>query len=134
EYSISIDDRLVLDDIRVPPLILQPFVENAIWHGIKNKPEPINGELKIEINWLSDHQIEYIIEDNGVGREQAKAIQKESAIDKKSWGVSLTKDRIDYLQNGKGASLQFVDLYDANQRPRGTKVIVHLPTVRKNNN
>ena len=130
EYSISIDSQLDTQNIFVPPLLLQPFVENAIWHGIKNKPEPKNGELNIEINKLSDETIEYIIQDNGVGRKKATEIQKASVIDQKSWGVSLTKERIQHLKKGNLAHLKFTDLYDEDHQARGTKVSILLPITK----
>ncbi len=131
EYSISVDNQLSSKMIMVPPLILQPFVENAIWHGIKNKPEPKRGELKIEVNKLSEYSIECIVEDNGVGREKARAIQGESVIDQKSWGMSLTKERIRYLEKGDGAGIELIDLYDENAQASGTKVKITLPITMK---
>lgn len=127
EYSISVDNQLDSSIIMVPPMLLQPFVENAIWHGIKNKPEPRKGELKIKINKLSEHVLECIIEDNGVGRKKAMTIQKDSVMDQKSWGVTLTKERISYLEKGNKASLEWVDLYDNKGEARGTRVNILLP-------
>ncbi len=127
EYSISIDRNLNSDTIMVPPLILQPFIENAIWHGIKNKPEPKRGELKIEVNKISDRVIECIIEDNGVGRAKARELQKASVVDQKSWGTTLTQERIKFLDKDKDASLEIIDLVDSNNEARGTRVKIILP-------
>lgn len=131
EYIISIDPQLNAELIMVPPLILQPFIENAIWHGIKNKPEPKNGKLKVEVNKLTNNKIEFLIEDNGVGRFKAGEIQKASVVKQKSWGTKLTKERIRYLENAIDASLEFIDLFDKNNEARGTTIRIILPIQTK---
>ncbi len=127
EYVISIDNILNPNIIIVPPMILQPFVENAIWHGIKNKEEPKQGFLKIEINRKNKSTIEYIIEDNGVGRIKAKDIRQQSIINQESWGTTITRQRIEMITKIKDSSLEIIDLYDTNNNPKGTRVIVLLP-------
>lgn len=131
EYFLTIDSQLDMNNVLVPPLLLQPVVENAIWHGIMNKAEPKKGELKIEVNKLSDERIQFVVEDNGVGREKAKAIQKESIIDQKSWGMTLTRERILLLEKNNNAQLKFIDLLDDLNRPRGTMVKIQLPLTYK---
>lgn len=131
KYTISIDHQINPESIIVPAMIFQPFVENAIWHGIKNKEEPRRGIVKIEINKISEKQIECIIEDNGVGRVRAIEIQKTSVLRNKSWGTTITEQRISSLKELKNADLKIIDLYDENQEPKGTKVILSLPIIQK---
>ncbi|MEO0778630.1 MAG: histidine kinase, partial [Bacteroidota bacterium] len=127
EYLLSVDPGLDTAAIRIPPLILQPFVENAIWHGIKNKPVPQRGLLQIEIKRRGKESIELVVEDNGVGRARAREIQSQSVIKQKSWGTTLTQERIAHLKKGLDARLTIEDLTDAKGQAAGTKVSIQLP-------
>jgi len=124
---IAVDPQIKTDHILIPPLILQPFVENAIWHGIKNKSNPKEGILNIKINRLTVNMMECIVEDNGVGRQKSKEFQAASVVDQKSWGTTLTNERIWYLNKDKKAELEIIDLYDAEGNPSGTRVKIILP-------
>lgn len=89
-YTITIDNKLPAGNIQIPSLLLQPLVENAINHGLFHKKEP--GWLKIDFTQGNSHtQLICTIEDNGVGREQAKRIKQESAVRKESFGTKLTE-------------------------------------------
>lgn len=88
-YSITVDNKLPAVNIQIPSLLLQPLVENAINHGLFHKKEA--GWLKIGFEQGSNHtELICTIEDNGVGREQAKFIKQESAVRKESFGTKLT--------------------------------------------
>jgi ligand-binding sensor domain-containing protein len=123
KFSASIDaeSSLLEENYKVPPLIIQPFVENAILHGLRNKPGN-EGLLDITVKHVNDH-IQYIIEDNGVGR-QAGALNGYSK-QKKSYGVEMSLDRIKLFNEQENASVTITDLYD-NNRPAGTRVKVDL--------
>ncbi len=124
EYQIDIEKDLSKSTIQVPPLIIQPYVENAIWHGLGHKPD--GGQIKISIT--KKEQILHIeVLDNGIGREKAKEY-KTKRYDSKSMGSSLSQNRIDLLNQIPGNDTQVVieDLYDDNQMPMGTKVTVML--------
>lgn len=103
----SIDDELLNHDYKVPALIIQPFVENAILHGLKNR-EDNNGLLQIEIKRNAD-KIEYRIIDNGIGRKAAGMIaqNKES-----SYGMQMSYDRIKLFNKEEKSSVQIIDLYN----------------------
>ena len=90
--------------IDIPPLILQPFVENAIWHGIVPKKTPGTIIIAIRLDGNSDRLI-CTIEDNGVGRAKAKEIQKQSFRKYKSYGTKLVSSRIEVL-NELGYDIQ----------------------------
>ena len=116
----SIDDDLLNNDYRVPALIIQPFVENAILHGLRNR-EDNNGILQIEIK-KDENSIKYSIRDNGIGRKAAGLIaqNKES-----SYGMQMSYDRIKLFNKEEKASVQVVDLYKDNISA-GTEVKVLL--------
>ena len=118
--NISTDDELLSNDYKVPPLIIQPFVENAILHGLKNR-EDDEGLLKIDIKKTGD-KIEYTITDNGIGRKAAGLIaqNKES-----SYGMQMSYDRIKLFNKEEKPSVQINDLY-INNIPTGTEVKVSL--------
>jgi two-component sensor histidine kinase len=124
----DISPALDLDAYLVPPLILQPFVENAVWHGILNKPNRATGMLCISIQG-DDNMLHCIIEDDGVGRKKAKALRKDSLLEWQSWGMQITNERIEALQKIKDSKLEIVDLYDDHGIGTGTKVIISLPKI-----
>ena len=121
-FSFNIEEDLDLKHILVPPLIIQPFVENAIWHGLlHNKKESI---LNIDIQSI-EGSLHIIIDDNGIGREKSKLLQKSSIKKtKKNLGVSLSKKRISML--GKNANVEIIDKYE-NNHPAGTTVHIVIP-------
>ncbi|MEP7256303.1 MAG: two-component regulator propeller domain-containing protein [Ferruginibacter sp.] len=120
---LYIDDELLNSDYKVPPLIIQPFVENAILHGLKNK-DGNDGLLEIEIKKLGE-KIEYSIKDNGIGRAASRQIaqNKES-----SYGMQLSYDRIRLFNREEEASVKFIDLF-VNDKAAGTLIKVELKII-----
>lgn len=118
--KINIDHELLNSDYKVPPLIIQPFVENAILHGLKNKTGN-EGLLDISIK-KENNLIQYIIQDNGIGREAAKLIRQHKEA---SYGMDMSVERIKLFNQQTTASVEIIDLYDHN-KPTGTKIIAHL--------
>ena len=118
-YEIEVDENIDQENTLIPPLILQPFVENSIWHGIAKK----DGEGKIWIHIQKEgNMIICIVRDNGVGINES-AINKTGYSEKKSLGMKITRARIDIInriKNSKGA----VTMYTTED---GTKVQVTLP-------
>ncbi|MEO6870190.1 MAG: histidine kinase, partial [Ginsengibacter sp.] len=118
--TINADDELLEDDYKVPPLIVQPFVENSILHGLRYRNDN-NGRLSISVNKRTNY-IQYIIEDNGVGRNtNNKHIQK----DKTSYGITMSNERVRLFNNEENASVKIIDLFEAGN-PSGTRVEVLL--------
>ncbi len=126
KYSINVDPAIEVDYIEVPPLIIQPYVENSIWHGLMNKKQ--NDGL-LTINLTQDQSYLIIsVEDNGVGREAAAKLKSKDVRNQKSFGMNITKDRLKYINfnfNEK-TDLQVIDLKNNDQNPIGTKVIVKI--------
>ncbi len=126
-YSIDVAPNVSTDSIEVPPLIIQPYIENAIWHGLLHKTE--GGHLAIHISLPSPGMLQCVIEDNGVGREKAAELKSKSATTKKSLGMELTENRLLLLNKYASvhSSVEIVDLKDERQFPRGTRVILNIP-------
>lgn len=125
-YEIKTTDDVFAEEIRVPPLILQPFVENAIWHGLLHKQG--DGLLSINLN-IEDNTLQCIIEDNGIGRKASQQMKSSVVPNKKSLGLKLTRERIDLLQEpgSKKSGVEIVDLENEKGEPAGTRIIISLP-------
>ncbi len=128
QYTIHVDDELDADEIKIPNLMIQPFVENAIWHGLMHK----EGNRKIDICFklLGDESIIVEISDNGIGRKRAAEIKKLRSIDviHHSKGMQLIKDKIEVLkqQFKSGVSIRIEDIEKSGD-VCGTKVVMKLP-------
>jgi ligand-binding sensor domain-containing protein len=125
DYELIIDEEIDQEFMEIPPMILQPFVENAILHGLIHSPGP--GHIRIELR-LMDNYIFCTIEDNGIGREKAMQIKEESGIVRKSRGMLITRERLEILnkQNTEKFAVKVVDLKDGEGRPAGTRVEINI--------
>ena len=122
EYTITIDENINNDFTVIPPMITQPFIENALEHGQLHTIDGgfINVIFKKELDMLSIH-----IEDNGIGRKGAKSNKKSKAH--KSMAMEITKDRINNI-NKKYKTSGTLDIEDFNKSlETGTKVLILLP-------
>ena len=126
EYKIITEDDLDTTGIKVPPLIMQPYVENAIWHGLMHKKE--SGNLEIEL-YTKDELLFCRIADDGIGRKKAAELKSKSALSYKSMGMNITADRIAMLQQQGQLGTQIVinDLTLADGSAGGTEVIIKIP-------
>ncbi len=126
DYGLQVNDCLDITTILVPPLILQPYVENAIWHGLLTKEG--RGELRVAVTQGIKDNIVYIIEDNGVGRTANGNGTTSSENKRVSYGMQLTHQRIIMSEaNGEPGNILVEDLRDDNNRASGTRVTIHLP-------
>lgn len=123
DYEIQVSEDLITENEHVPPLILQPFVENSIWHGFPQKA----GEKKLKIDVYTREDILFCeIIDNGVGRKNSE-ILKNARKSSNSKGVSITKKRLDILNKGLvDDSLIFEDLVETDGKASGTKVTLKI--------
>lgn len=127
DYTIHIEQDLAINKIQVPPLIIQPFVENSIWHGIMNKNNPKNGLISIEISHHESDYIRYEITDNGVGRKRAKELKTKVDFETQSWGELLTVSRLNHINTNEKQNLLIEDVINDANQIIGTKVTVIIP-------
>lgn len=128
-WKITADETLSQDEVLVPSLMVQPFAENAIWHGLLHKDG--KKELRIHFSGRSDDYLTCTIEDNGIGREKAAEIKNANMHSKtrQSRGIAIIHERLELLQQktGKPATVEITDLYDNNHEPAGTRVRIIIP-------
>tara|TARA_R110002049_G_scaffold114098_2_gene265107 strand:- start:7640 stop:8953 length:1314 start_codon:yes stop_codon:yes gene_type:complete len=129
EFMLEVDENIDQDSTKIPSLILQPFVENAIWHGLSLRE--LNKKLKIKIESEGNSHLKIDIIDNGIGRERSAEIKSRKIHKQDSVGIKLTEERLRHFskENKKNYSLKFIDLFDADNQPSGTKVVLKLPLV-----
>lgn len=125
---LSIAPNVEAEEITLPPLVIQPFVENAIWHGLMHKDEP--GDLWVRV-YREDNHLICEIEDNGIGREKAIALRSKSATKSKSMGMDITRNRLMKLQAESSSGKEFeeievVDLFDEQGQANGTLVMLRI--------
>ncbi|MDC0257709.1 histidine kinase, partial [Crocinitomicaceae bacterium] len=128
DYTIEIDPSLGQDFISLPPMILQPFVENAIKHGMRGLPEgEKSGIIRIHFS-ESEGTLKCVVEDNGIGREKAAELNlKSKETYHKSTALEVTTDRLEHLkEEGISTPLEIVDLYEDGVAT-GTRIIIRLP-------
>ncbi|WP_153800548.1 sensor histidine kinase [Foetidibacter luteolus] len=125
-YNITVDKSVQVDTVYIPPLIIQPYVENAIWHGLLHKESA--GELNISLRMKTSDMLECVIEDNGVGRKKTQELKSKSAS-KKSLGMKLTENRLALLNKEAklNATVMVEDLENFSGEAVGTKVILNIP-------
>ena len=126
-YAITMADSVDVEAIEIPPLLLQPFVENAIWHGLMHKDE--GGAVRVHVAQPLPDRLRITITDDGVGRAKAAEYKSKSATKHKSFGLKLTADRIALINQlyHTHTQVHVDDLTDAQGRARGTRVVVEIP-------
>ncbi|MEO6613586.1 MAG: histidine kinase [Chitinophagaceae bacterium] len=124
-YSVNVHPDIDLKSILVPALIIQPFIENAIWHGIV--PRNTGGKVSLDVI-KKEKDIQVIIEDNGIGREAAENNKPDRGLAHHSKGVNLTQSRLelDNLLRQREARLESFDLKDETGKAAGTRVIITI--------
>jgi LytS/YehU family sensor histidine kinase len=126
EFNININESINCETTEIPPMMIQPFVENAIIHGIKNK----EGKGLIELNFnIKDSLLVCEVVDNGIGRQKSDEIKTKTKPKHKSTGMSVTRKRLEQfkIQTGSNAGVDIVDLKDEQGNSVGTKVVVGIP-------
>ena len=129
EFVFNVDEAIDLKDFKVPALILQPFIENAIWHGLI--PKETGGIVTISVK-KNDGVIQCIIDDNGIGREQSKQFKPQYEATYQSKGIGLTQSRLelDKLLNEREDGIFIIDKEDENGQSEGTQVIISFKESR----
>ncbi|MBK8873790.1 MAG: histidine kinase [Bacteroidetes bacterium] len=129
KYTIEIADEIDPEEVFIPSLIVQPFIENAIWHGLLHK-EGLR-ELSIEFRLIDDEHLIFSVTDNGIGRKRAAEIKAGaiSVSNHQSKGMRITQERIELvrLQTRFRPKIEVIDLVDNTGNAIGTRVTVTLP-------
>lgn len=139
DYRIDVSAGLQADFFVVPAMIIQPYVENAIWHGLMNLPDKENGnagmpaglnrrgllELRFD---KQDSFIRCVVTDNGVGRKLAARLESQKSPGRKSYGMQLSQKRLELLrkENAHVPEIIIDDLEDSNKLPLGTRVTLFI--------
>ncbi len=118
----NVQQRILEGGYYMPPMIIQPFVENAIIHGLRNKSEP-NGILNLSASLQNGYIIVHV-EDNGIGRTKAAALKVNNPIQKNSLGIKVTQDRISTFNNLNQERKANIEIQDLSA---GTRVVIRLP-------
>jgi len=132
QYTFYIDPQIDLLETVIPPMIIQPFIENSIWHGIMNKDDNEQGLLDIQFK-QEENRILCFIKDNGVGRKKAEELKKERKPNHKSLGAEITQSRIELINNlyNNKINIEYEDLYDENNVSLGTIIRIYFPLIYK---
>lgn len=121
DFNVVLSENVNPYEIQIPAMLIQPYIENAIWHGLMNLNNERKGVLKLDIS-LIDELLKIVIEDNGVGRKRSGEFKKESVHN--PLAMKLTAQRlaiINQIKNYEGAKIELFDL------EQGTRVEIHLP-------
>jgi len=127
QFKIEVDPEIDAEYTKVPSMILQPFVENAINHGIFHKKT--KGHILIDFSEDKNENLVVTINDDGIGRKKAMEIKQKSLHSHKSRALQIIEERISILKelHGVEINVRIEDLYDKNQKASGTKVYVTFP-------
>ena len=127
DFTIEVDAAINKDNRFLPPMLIQPYVENSMRHGLRHK---VQGEGHIRIIMREQGtQLVVIVEDNGIGRKKAMEYKSSEHIEYQSKGMSLTLDRIKMISaiHGCEINVSIEDIVADNGQPQGTRVIILLP-------
>jgi len=124
-FQLKIDDNIKINQIEVPPLIIQPYVENAIHHGLRMK----DGEKKLSIDIRQDEKnICIFIEDNGIGRKESQQIRQRTKKQLKSYGTEITNKRMSLFKElyKNDVDIKIIDLDEEFEAGSGTRVEIYM--------
>lgn len=127
-FTVDVERGINTATIKVPSLILQPFLENALWHGLSSKKE--DKQIELRVYKVNNDFINISITDNGIGRKASEEINHSRVLKRRSVGLAITKARLANFSKRftTDYKMDIEDLYDASGKPLGTRVVVHLPT------
>ena len=124
DYKINIDESINIHDFKIPPMLLQPYIENAVWHGLRYKKS--KGFLEINFVQKKEDEITITISDDGIGREKSKALKTENQQKQNSKGMGNIKKRVSILNDMYHDKVDvFIDDFQE-EDDKGTKVVVTL--------
>jgi ligand-binding sensor domain-containing protein len=121
DYTITVQPGIDEQLMKLPPMIIQPYVENAIWHGLLHKEE--KGQVLITIT-KQNNNLQIVVQDNGIGRNKAAEIKSKNLSETKSYGMQITAQRLQQLNAANSVTTE--DITDNNGNISGTKVIINI--------
>ena len=126
EYTIEVEKAINPESVHIPPMLAQPFIENAIEHGFKQKATKGNIHVRLK---LIEHKLIYEVEDDGIGREKAQEILQKQNKDHKSLATTITQERIKVLNKKQKhkLKLEIIDLKNEKGEATGTMVVFKIP-------
>jgi len=132
DYFIVFKNEIDTENVFVPPLLLQPFCENALWHGLMHKDG--HGHLTIDLSMSrgtsseENNILQCVIADDGIGRKKAAELKSKSAEREKSMGLQITTQRLALLNQNKNLQTFYTieDIVGENRNVTGTKVILKI--------
>lgn len=126
-YEITLEEGIDTDDTFLPSMVIQPLIENAIWHGLTHKDATEQGQLSIRIQEKNDLLV-CTIEDNGVGRGRSAEVKNGHESKTKSIGIRVTEERLRLLNKTRTDNMiRIFDLTDSDGKGVGTRVVVNIP-------
>jgi len=125
-FNLQIDKNMLTNEINIPPMLIQPYLENSIWHGLA--PKKSDGILILKLEKTTDNILICTIEDNGIGRENAAEIAKKRK-NHTSTGLKNIQERLELINTITNSKtiVEFIDLYDNEKVAAGTKVVIKIP-------
>lgn len=126
EYTFSVDEAIDTDAFEIPPMLIQPYIENAVWHGLRYKEA--KGQLTVKIKKGLESGLSITIQDNGIGRKKSAELKTINQKSTHSTGIKNTANRITLINElyHKNIQLHISDLESSHENS-GTQVILHLP-------
>jgi len=128
DYAVEVDPQISKDVFLIPPMLIQPFVENSIRHGLRHKTEG-GGFIRIHFSLSGANRLAVSVEDNGIGRKNAARYRTKEHISYQSKGITLTTDRV-RMMNSKydgNIEIEVIDLEKDPDQPAGTRIVILLP-------
>lgn len=131
-YAVSLDEDIEDDRVMIPPMMIQPFVENAIEHGFIKREK---GHVAVRVESVDHTRFRCVVEDNGIGREAAIQFRSQEVTreNHQSLGIGITRERLELLNRSghPGHSIEITDMKDKSGNPLGTKVEIYFPVRTK---
>ncbi len=127
QYQINVDPAIDPDFVELPPMVIQPYVENAIKHGLNHKLE---GSKTVDLDFALENDVLVVsIRDNGIGRAASRAIQEKERIKRSGKGMKISEERIRILNETLKTEMEIkvTDLYDDQGHASGTLVVIRFP-------
>ena len=128
DFVVEADPNIHKKKVSIPPMIIQPYIENSILHGIAHRKTP--GHIRVLIKPLNNG-LQCTIDDDGVGRQKAGELKSQTVSSHKSMGLRVTQERLQLIsqQSGQSGGVQVIDKTDESNQPTGTTVVIQLPVL-----